>query len=467
MTTSPESTPATPPPKPEALLLEVIRENEVQGTELATLNGTFMPMLAEAEKWAQIVATINITDVGQVREMKMARETRLALREVRVNADKKRKALKENALRYGRAVDGAFNIIKFLTEPLEEKLLEQEKFAERQEQVRIDALRVEREEKLRAYGVDVSLYQLGLMPQEAFDSLLEGQRLAAEAKEKERQRVESEKIAVENARLIEEKRVRDENERLRKEAADRAEADRQKAVETARIAREQAEREAADRMARQERKASREAKLAPYEFDSTFTPLGDMSDGEFSALLAQAATDHGIRAQQRKEAEAVRRAHEQALADERKKADEQLAAQKAETERVAKEALDRETAAKAERDRAAEVARKEQADRDAKAKAEKDAADAKADQERQARETAEQALAEARDREAKRLADEEAARQRAAAAPDKEKIESFRVALSQVILLPMETDAAKTVAAAIVTQHKKFNDWLVAQIAKL
>ena len=47
---------------------------------------------------------------------------------------KVRKELKEESLRKGKAIDGVANIIKFLIEPVEKYLEDQEKFIEKLEQ---------------------------------------------------------------------------------------------------------------------------------------------------------------------------------------------------------------------------------------------------------------------------------------------------------------------------------------------
>src|SRR6185437_11549413 len=98
-------------------------------------------MFTQAEEWAARAALIKVTSVDQKREMKMARESRLALREIRIKVEHDRKRLKEDSTRRGRAIDGIANVLKALIEPLEAHLLEQETFAERVEAVRKNALK--------------------------------------------------------------------------------------------------------------------------------------------------------------------------------------------------------------------------------------------------------------------------------------------------------------------------------------
>ncbi len=116
----------------EALVL-AIKENQVETETGLVLQKAFEPFFQQANEWKKKAEELVITDVSQVREMQMARQARLALKEIRVNADKTRKRLKEDSLRYGKAVQGVYNVIEYLIEPIEKFLQEQEDFAKIQE----------------------------------------------------------------------------------------------------------------------------------------------------------------------------------------------------------------------------------------------------------------------------------------------------------------------------------------------
>ena len=225
--------------------------------------------------------------------MKLARESRLALREIRVKAEHTRKKLKEDSLRKGKAIDGIYNVLAYLIEPLEESLLQQEQFAERQETARKAFLKSTRQEALAPFGVDVSFYDLGNMPEETFAQLLENTKLAAQAKIDAAQKAESDRIAAEKlaaeqaaeaarikaakdkADADERERIRKENEKLKadakaaqeesdrkaKEAADAARKLREKTELKARKEREEIERKAAVERAALEKKAQEERRL--------------------------------------------------------------------------------------------------------------------------------------------------------------------------------------------------------------
>lgn len=234
--------------------------SDLEPDSAKALRAAFETMFSQVEEWEQRAKLIKVTSIDQKHEMKLARESRLGLRQVRINAENTRKRLKEDSLRRGKAIDGIANVLKALVEPIEEYLLEQEQFAEREEEKRKEALRVEREATLRALSGDPSRYaNLGTLADAAWALILDDVRLAhqarlEEAKRAEEVRIEAERIAAERReadrqasikaeaeRAERERLVKEENDRLRKEAAEREEAAR---VERAKAAAEKAEVEA-------------------------------------------------------------------------------------------------------------------------------------------------------------------------------------------------------------------------------
>ena len=77
-------------------LVKVVDTSGVEAQTATTLKEKFLPFFEQAEEWKRKAETLVVTDASQVHDMKMARTARLALKEIRVNADKTRKALKED-----------------------------------------------------------------------------------------------------------------------------------------------------------------------------------------------------------------------------------------------------------------------------------------------------------------------------------------------------------------------------------
>lgn len=230
-----------------AQLLTVVEQNGLEPASAASIKSAFAPLFDQAEEWRLKVANIRVTDASQTREMKLARESRLALREIRIKAEKTRKALKDESLRTGKAIDGAYNILEFLIAPLEKSLLEQEQFVERIEAARKAELKRAREAELAPFGIDPAFYNLDDMPEDQFAKLVGDAKLAHEAKIEAARRLEEERIKREQAEAEERERMRKENERLKREA------DEREAAIKAERAKVDAERKAAEEEARKER----------------------------------------------------------------------------------------------------------------------------------------------------------------------------------------------------------------------
>jgi hypothetical protein len=374
---------------------------EQQGLALESAQNiklAFAPFFDQAEEWRKKVELINVTDATQTREMKMARDTRLALREIRIKANKVREQLKEDSNRRGKAIQGVYNVLEFLISPMEKKLEDQEKFVQKKEEERKAALKVHREELLLPYQIDTSFYQLGEMSDDSFNQLLENIKLAHDAKAELARKAENDRIAKEKADLEERVRVQAEVERLRKEAA---------------------EKEAALRIEREKAEAVRKE-------------TEEKARKELEAVQAKA------RAEQ-KAAEILRKETEEKVRKER----EALEA-KAKAERDAAEVVRKATE---------EKARKEREVLEAKIKAEKEAS-AKVIAEADAK------LKAAKDAEAKRVADELAAKKRAAAAPDKDKLKILIAQVRALPLPKMSTPEGTAIVEKIKGQVEKFAIWI-------
>lgn len=239
------------------IVLTIPNADEMEPDTIQHIQSAFGAFYEAAAKWVPKAKQISVTDASQVREMKLAHETRMALREIRIDAEKTRKRLKQDSLLKGRAIDGAYNILEAVVKPAEDHLKDQEDFIQRQEEKRQALLNEERTAALQALGVDASTYaSLGVMPDQKWAELLETHRLAHQARIDAARRADEERIEREK----EAERVRQENERLRAEAAEKEaalKAERERVESERRAAEEQArkEREALEAKARAEREA--------------------------------------------------------------------------------------------------------------------------------------------------------------------------------------------------------------------
>jgi hypothetical protein len=225
----------------------VVKSSGIAQDSALTLHQSFQSLFSQAKEIITESKKITVTDSAQKLNIKLAREYRLALRKVRTDSEKTKKELKEDSLRRGRAIDGFHNILLHIVEPEEARLDEQEKFIERQEAARKEALKAERTAKLSEIQIDGAFYNLGEMPDDAFSQLLESSKIAYQAKKDAAAKAEAEKIAREAAEAEAREKMRIENERMKREAFER---EKQINEERNRAA---AEQRAKDEAARKER----------------------------------------------------------------------------------------------------------------------------------------------------------------------------------------------------------------------
>lgn len=276
------------------------------------IRGAFGALFDQAAEWTRRAREIRVTSLDQKREMKLARESRLAVRDVRIEAEHARKRLKTDVVRRGKAIDGAANIIKDLLEPIEIYLLEQETFAARHEQARKDALRAAREEALRALGTDPVAYaNLGETDEETWAATLQtakdahAARIEA-AKEAEAVRVEAERIVAEKREAA---RVAAAREKADRELAARAQAEENARLKT--------EREAIEAKHAVERAAQREAAERAEEEARKARAEKDRAEAELAAVTARADAER--RAEEERQAAAAAEARAAELAPDREK----------------------------------------------------------------------------------------------------------------------------------------------------
>jgi hypothetical protein len=230
---------------PDNKLQVILTEQNIAKENAEQLLKAFGAPFEEAGAILSDYKTIKVTEEDQFDLMAEARSKRLALKNIRVEVEKKRKELKEDSLRTGKAIDSVAKFVKEIIEPAEEYLEEQEKFTEIRQAERAANLKAERIEKLMQYTDDISLYNLDEMTVEQFDSLLTTLKAQHDTRIAEQKRLEEERIAKEKAEAEEQERVRAENAKLREEAEQREiVAAKERAEAEEREAKINAEREA-------------------------------------------------------------------------------------------------------------------------------------------------------------------------------------------------------------------------------
>ena len=207
-------------------LVTIITETglEINSSTSQLIKDKFEPFITEMDEWKDKAEGLVVNDITEKDKMREARVARLALRAIRVDADKVRKALKEDSNKYNKAVQSIYNFIEGRIAPLEEHLEQQERFEEVQLKKEREALKDERLKLFAQYSNDGELFNLGELSQESFDSLYgtikqaHEVKIAAEIKaieeaqvkakleseEREKQRAEIEQLKA-DAKLMKEK----------------------------------------------------------------------------------------------------------------------------------------------------------------------------------------------------------------------------------------------------------------------
>jgi hypothetical protein len=207
---------------------------EVQTLEMEVMTAPEMKQLIvwddfrqQAEKLKATAETLTVTSVDQVPEMKLARATRLTIKNLRIAITKRHQELKASVLEQGRKIDGGKNELLKILEPLEERLLLQETFAERETERIRTGVRQSRTAELTPYLTAPVIIDLAVLTDAEYSGLLRDY-IASHAAKIEREKAELQ--AIETAKRVEAERLeaqRIENEKLRaltqaQEAAARA-----------------------------------------------------------------------------------------------------------------------------------------------------------------------------------------------------------------------------------------------------
>ena len=212
-------------------LVIIAQKTGLEDNKIQLLLNSFGEQFSKAKQIVNESKSLVVTNKDQKIEMELARSNRLSLKNIRVEVEKTRKELKEQSLREGKAIDGIANVIKALIIPVEEHLEKQEKFIAIQEENKLLKQLEDRQNKLGQYVEDLTLYNLKYITEEAFESLLNSNKLDFETKIELEKKAEEEKIRKEKIYQEEQEKIRKENERLKIELETQAELEKKAEAE--------------------------------------------------------------------------------------------------------------------------------------------------------------------------------------------------------------------------------------------
>jgi hypothetical protein len=185
-------------------LIRLIDQSGLEKGKTVQLGEQMSKFFNLASEWDDKIEQIVVTDPTQTREMKVARETRLMLRQYRLDAQKlikqNRDILKEqmsDQILLDKLYLNAGKMITATFENLETKLEQKEKFAERWENEQRAILRSERLSKLQPFTNDASIYPVETMTEIQFNELLNGIKSQFEHQERENERIAKERAEME------------------------------------------------------------------------------------------------------------------------------------------------------------------------------------------------------------------------------------------------------------------------------
>jgi septal ring factor EnvC (AmiA/AmiB activator) len=281
----------------------ILTEQNIVGTNAQALIEAFGAPFTEAGDILRTYKEIEVTDESQTELMKEAKAKRITLRNIRTGVENKRKELKEESLKTGKAIDSVARYIKENIEPAEDYLELQEKFADIKKAERLAKIKADRIEKLMQYTDDISMYNIDNIEDETFEFLLSkvkkehDDKIAAEkaeaellVKEEADRKAEQERVIAENAKLRAEAEAKAKQEAIesqKREAEIKAEADRQAKIEAEHQAELAAERaKIAAIQAEQRKKDEAIAKEKAEKEAAEAKAIADAKKAEMDALLS-------------------------------------------------------------------------------------------------------------------------------------------------------------------------------------
>lgn len=182
------------------LMMQVVKKDGLSDDLVQSIANSFLPVLEKIDGWAAQAESLKISGHKDFKNMKAAREMRLAIKDHRVGADKLRKGLKKDALAYLDAVQAAYNMLEDRMKPIEAGLKDKETVRERY-QAQLQGVRmaeIEPYKDLVPAELDVAkLYKLNDKSWAALLTSLQdklAEKISQEAKEREEERLRREEL---------------------------------------------------------------------------------------------------------------------------------------------------------------------------------------------------------------------------------------------------------------------------------
>jgi hypothetical protein len=117
-------------------------------TKSIEISNSFIPFEEQFKEWEKKIDGLEITDVKQTKEMKMAKDARLAIGKVRKAIGDTKDKLKEETKAYNSHVMSVHNPLVERCKELEAKLKDKEEFKKRAEEAALAVIRKDREDSL-------------------------------------------------------------------------------------------------------------------------------------------------------------------------------------------------------------------------------------------------------------------------------------------------------------------------------
>lgn len=202
--------------------IAIIENSKIDVSQKQSLIDAIQPYIETIQEWKENAFTCMVTDVSQTNYIDVAKQGCKEIIKIRTTLESLRKEKKATALEYGRIIDAIFKAIASEIEPIETHLKTQATFIEtekKRKEKEIYDSRINLCEPYREffpYGF-WEQNQIVVMREDYFKLTLQTAKEKFEEAQKEKERIELERITAETLRLQEIEKQKKEFERLKVE----------------------------------------------------------------------------------------------------------------------------------------------------------------------------------------------------------------------------------------------------------